>query len=43
MDAHTLPCDVCGNRFDEDDLEYIEDRNEYVCQDCVHDLLEELA
>jgi hypothetical protein len=38
MDAHTLPCDCCGDRFDDAELEYIEDRNEYLCQNCILNL-----
>jgi len=38
MDAHTFPCDGCYNRFDDNDLEYIEERNEYLCQDCLRAL-----
>jgi DNA-directed RNA polymerase subunit RPC12/RpoP len=34
IDAHTLPCDRCGERVDEDDLIYIEPHNEYLCEDC---------
>jgi predicted SprT family Zn-dependent metalloprotease len=33
-----MACDCCGNRFDEDDLEYVEESNEYLCQDCMANL-----
>lgn len=35
MDAHTLPCDRCGVRVDENELAYFEEYNEYLCDDCI--------
>ena len=41
MDAHTYPCDRCGNRLDDDALEYIEGINSYLCSECLTEELEE--
>jgi hypothetical protein len=41
MDAHTMLCDRCAERFDDDALEYIEDSNSYLCSECITAELEE--
>ncbi len=38
-----MDCDRCGLGFEEDDLEYYEPLNEYLCDSCLQESLEEIA
>lgn len=37
MDAHTLPCDWCAVRFEDDLLVYVEAVNSYLCPLCIRE------